>query len=55
MLPGVGSFYNSLFCQIPSVFFSNELALPRLSRFELLQFRCHGHVLLPMQEKTEGE
>jgi len=50
--------HNSLFCQIPSVS-SKELALPRLVRCELSRLRCHGHslslVVLPMQDKTEGE
>jgi len=37
--------HNSLFYQIPSVS-SEELALFRLARCELSQFRCHGHSLL---------
>jgi len=50
--------HNTLFFQIPSVS-SEELSLPRLTRFVLSRLCCHGHsllfVLISMQDKTEGE
>jgi len=46
-LVGDEIFYTTLICQI-ALISTDELALPRLARYELSRFRSHGHSFYPL-------